>query len=57
MQTTVSSKGQIVLPDWTMDKLGLKGGECFQIEEDGDDIVLRRLYPLRRYQDGEEYLA
>ncbi len=49
----MSADGQITLPKWVRDRLGLAGGESFLVEEDGKDILLRRLRKLRRIEDEE----
>jgi AbrB family looped-hinge helix DNA binding protein len=53
----MSAEGQITLPNWVRDRLGLNGGESFLVEEDGKDILLRRLKKLRRFGGEENTLA
>ncbi|MEM4255324.1 MAG: AbrB/MazE/SpoVT family DNA-binding domain-containing protein [Candidatus Norongarragalinales archaeon] len=39
----MTERGQITLPKWIRDKMQLKGGETFVPEQDGENIILRRL--------------
>ena len=41
METTATSKGQIVIPSSIRRKLGIKEGTRIQIEENGHEIILR----------------
>ena len=49
----MGAEGQITIPKWVRDRLGLNGGESFFVEEDGKDILLRRLKKLRRIEAEE----
>ena len=50
----MNAEGQITIPRWVRARLGLNGGESFLVEEDGKDILLRRLKKLRRIEDERE---
>jgi AbrB family looped-hinge helix DNA binding protein len=45
MKTKISSKGQLVLPSPVRERLGIRPGDAFEIDVQGDAIVLR---PERR---------
>lgn len=49
METTVSSKGQVVIPKEVRDRHGLEPGTRLLVEERGDVIVLRRADGEKRY--------
>lgn len=44
METTLDKFGRVVIPKEIRDDLGLRPGEVIQIEESGDEVVLK---PLR----------
>jgi len=46
--TTVSTKGQVVIPKEIRDRLGWRPGTSLQIEERGDRVVLRQSRRARR---------
>jgi len=46
-QTTVSSKGQVVLPSATRRALGWGPGERLTVEHQGDTVILRRASPFK----------
>jgi AbrB family looped-hinge helix DNA binding protein len=46
--TTVSSKGQVVIPKEVRDRLGWKPGTSLEIEERGDRVVLRQVRRAQR---------
>ena len=50
METTLSSKGQLVLPARLRRQLRLVRGERLSIEVQGDSVVLRPLAGRRRYK-------
>ena len=50
METTLSSKGQLVLPVEVRRQLGLAQGERLTIEVRGDEVVLRPARRARRYR-------
>lgn len=50
METTLSSKGQLVLPAKVRRQLRLARGERLSIEVEGDSVVLRRVAQARRYK-------
>lgn len=50
METTLSSKGQLVLPATVRRQLRLVRGERLSIEVQGDSVVLRPLAQRRRYR-------
>ena len=50
METTLSSKGQLVLPALVRRQLGLARGERLTIEVRGDELVLRPARRVRRYR-------
>ncbi len=50
MVTTLSSKGQLVLPASVRRQLGLAKGERLSVELRGDSVVLRPLAQPRRYR-------
>lgn len=50
METTLSSKGQVVLPAQVRRQLGLARGERLTIEVRGDELVLRPARKARRYR-------
>lgn len=50
METTLSSKGQLVLPAKVRKQLGLAQGERLTIEVRGGAVVLRPAKQLRRYR-------
>lgn len=50
METTLSSKGQLVLPARVRRQLGLAQGERLTIEVRGDELVLRPARRSRRYR-------
>ena len=50
MKTTVSSKGQVVLPAEVRRQLRLGKGERLSVEVRGESVVLRPLAEPRRYQ-------
>jgi len=41
METTATSKGQIVIPSSIRRRLGIKEGTRIQIEEKGNEIILK----------------
>ena len=41
METTATSKGQIVIPSSIRRRLGIKAGTRIQIEEKGNEIILK----------------
>ena len=41
METTVTSKGQIVIPASIRRRLGIKEGTRIEIEESGNEIILK----------------
>ena len=41
METTVTSKGQIVIPSSIRRRLGIKEGTRIKIEESGNEIILK----------------
>jgi AbrB family looped-hinge helix DNA binding protein len=41
METTVTSKGQIVIPSSIRRRLGIKEGTHIKIEESGNEIILK----------------
>lgn len=41
METTVTSKGQIVIPSSIRRRLGIKEGTRIEIEESGNEIILK----------------
>jgi len=41
METTVTSKGQIVIPSSVRRRLGIKEGTRIKIEESGNEIILK----------------
>lgn len=41
LSTTVTSKGQIVIPSQIQKKINIKKGAKYYIEEDGNNIILR----------------
>ena len=49
METTVSSKGQVVIPKEIRDRHGLDPGTRLEVEDRGDVIVLRRAGPGKKY--------
>ncbi len=49
MKSTVSAKGQVVIPKEIRDRHGLVPGTQLEVEEQGDAIVLRRAHPDKRY--------
>jgi len=50
METTLSSKGQLVLPAKVRRQLRLAKGERLSIEVRGDSVVLRPVAEPRRYK-------
>jgi AbrB family looped-hinge helix DNA binding protein len=46
--TTVSTKGQVVIPKDVRDRLGWQPGTSLEIEEHGDRLVLRQARRVRR---------
>lgn len=46
-QTTLSSKGQVVLPSATRRAMGWTAGERLTVEQQGDTIILRRASPFK----------
>lgn len=42
-KTTLSTKGQVVIPKQLRDDLGMKDGDTLRVERDGDSV---RLYPM-----------
>lgn len=50
METTLSSKGQLVLPAKVRRQLRLARGERLSIEVRGDSVVLRPVAAPRRYK-------
>ena len=49
METTVSTKGQVVIPRAIRERLGLEPGTRLEVEDRGESIVLRRLDARKRY--------
>ena len=45
METTMTSKGQIVIPSSLRRKFGLKEGVRIQLLDDGEQIVLKPITP------------
>ncbi len=41
LSTTMSSKGQVVLPKWIRERLGLKPGDLLDVEEADGALLLR----------------
>ena len=41
METTATAKGQIVIPSSILRRLGIKEGTRIQIEENGNEIILK----------------
>jgi len=50
METTISSKGQLVLPAKVRRQLRLAQGERLSIEVRGDSVILRPMSQPRRYR-------
>jgi AbrB family looped-hinge helix DNA binding protein len=50
MKTKMSSKGQLVLPSPVRERLGIRPGDAFEIDVQGDAIVLR--LERLRWQNG-----
>jgi AbrB family looped-hinge helix DNA binding protein len=50
MNTTLSSKGQLVLPAAVRRQLRLAKGERLSVDVRGDSVVLRRVVERRRYR-------
>ena len=48
--TTLSSKGQIVLPQDVRERLGLKEGNKFLVMAEEDTVVLKAIKPVPREQ-------
>jgi AbrB family looped-hinge helix DNA binding protein len=48
METKVSSKGQVVLPNRLRQRLGLRPGDALDVKLEGDAIVLRPRRGKRR---------
>jgi AbrB family looped-hinge helix DNA binding protein len=48
METKVSSKGQVVLPNQLRERLGLRPGDALDVRLEGDAIVLRPRRTRRR---------
>jgi AbrB family looped-hinge helix DNA binding protein len=46
--TTVSTKGQVVIPKDVRDRLGWRPGTALEIEERGDRVVLRQVRRAQR---------
>ena len=41
LTTTMSSKGQVVIPKAVRERLGLRAGDVLEVEEQGDVLLLR----------------
>ena len=39
----MTERGQVTLPKWIRDKMQLKGGETFVPEQEGENLVLKRI--------------
>jgi len=48
METTISTKGQVVLPSRLREKLGLRPGDALEVKLEGESIVLRPRRKRRR---------
>jgi AbrB family looped-hinge helix DNA binding protein len=48
METKISTKGQVVLPNPLREKLGLRPGDALDVKLEGDAIVLRPRRGRRR---------
>jgi AbrB family looped-hinge helix DNA binding protein len=46
--TTLSSKGQVVIPEEIRDRLGLKAGDQFVVVADRDVVIFKTLTPPAR---------
>lgn len=46
--TTLSSKGQVVIPEDVREALGLEPGAQFVVMADGDVVILKRIEALAR---------
>jgi len=46
--TTVSTKGQVVIPKEIRDRLGWAPGTSLEVEDRGDRVVLRQMRRVRR---------
>ena len=49
METTVSTKGQVVIPKAVRERHGLRPGARLHVEDHGDSIVLRPVRSQARY--------
>lgn len=49
METTVSTKGQVVIPKLLRERYQLEPGTRLRVEDRGDSIVLRPLDARRKY--------
>ena len=48
MQTTISTKGNVQLPDAIRRELGLKAGDALEVKIKNGDIVLHKSQPKRK---------
>jgi AbrB family looped-hinge helix DNA binding protein len=44
--TTMSSRGQVVIPEAVRDEMGLKAGAKFVVVSHGDAVMLKKVAPL-----------
>jgi AbrB family looped-hinge helix DNA binding protein len=54
MRTTIDGAGRLVIPKRIRDRLGLKGGEPLEIEEEHGTIRIARTEPSMRLVEGED---
>jgi AbrB family looped-hinge helix DNA binding protein len=45
METSITSKGQVVIPAELRKKFGITPGTRFEVTEDGESIILRPITP------------
>ena len=48
MTTTLSAKGQILIPREVRDELNLRGGDGLRVERQGQRIIVEKIGPPRR---------
>jgi AbrB family looped-hinge helix DNA binding protein len=53
MKTTIDAAGRLVIPKRIRDRLGLKGGEPLEVEEEHGTIRIARTKPAVRLVEGE----